>query len=142
MDNDIYNKIADYNEWVHLERPPGGVVEIEKLQGGKMKDEIKEIIKQIENNMKQNVRIDYTDILELIAEIERLENLVADYLYGRSRNMEHLLIKQKKIEELQAVCEAAKELNDVLYSGRTVSVNELQQTRKKFQQTLVAKDKG
>ena len=38
-----------------------------------MKDEIKEIIKQIENNMKQGIEVNYTDILELIAEIKSLD---------------------------------------------------------------------
>ena len=36
MDNDIYRRIADYNDWVCLQPPAGGAVEMEKLKGGKM----------------------------------------------------------------------------------------------------------
>ena len=36
MDNDIYNKIADYQDYVHLGRPAGGAMKMEKLKGGKM----------------------------------------------------------------------------------------------------------
>ena len=83
-----------------------------------MKDEIKEIIKQIENNMKQNVRIDYTDILELIAEIERSEKEnnrhITQYIeaakYNKDMFDENMKIG-KENEQLQAVREVVEKVD-------------------------------
>jgi len=94
MDNDIYDKIADYNDWVHLERPAGGVVEMQKLQGGKMKDEI--IRKKIED-------IVYDKVVRTITSDQTIERLVALF--------ESL---EKENKQLQAVREAAKGLNILL----------------------------
>lgn len=46
MDNDVYNRIADYNEWVHLLRPAGGKIEIEKYKQ-KQIEELIEVLKMI-----------------------------------------------------------------------------------------------
>lgn len=58
MDNDIYDKIADYNDWVHLERPPGGAVEIEKQKQKQIKLLI-EVLKEIFSKA-----MDYLAIME------------------------------------------------------------------------------
>jgi len=109
MDNDIYDKIADYNDWVHLERPAGGVVEMKKLQGGKMKDEIKELKKEALEKLGEQENpepwFSPQEVLDVIAEIEFLETEIKqkeEKWHCCSLDWNQELDKaNKKIEELR-----------------------------------------
>ena len=148
MDNDIYNKIADYQDYVHLEQPAGGAVEIEKLKGGKMKKERIEEIKRNLNNPNQSYYAGegesmWKDLKEAIAEIESLEVKIKELDIGLiARN----LLKQEN-EQLKAVCEAAKDLLQSIawccakYPNIIKIPERIQEKCKHLQQALAAKDK-
>lgn len=163
MNPDTSEFLDGYNEWYNSLSPAGGAAEMDKIKGGKMKEWIKrwkEIYKNSQTHLDLIAEIESVEanIESIQDKNEEIQALQVEIIVLRTRE-EYIkqledeigkLKRQKvldvayydtKLKQMQAVREAAKELNDVLYSGRTVSVNELQQTRKKFQQALAAKDK-
>ena len=133
MDNDIYRQIADYNDWVHLQHPAGGATEMKKLKGGKMKNEIKELLEFAVEGLRTCGEADkrliwierlIKHIPLLIAEIESLET---------------------EIKQLQAVREAAEAFDKTVRENCNSPIygwlwGDRQKALVKLQQALAAKD--
>lgn len=113
MDNNIYDKIADYQDWVHLERPAGGASEMEKLKGGKMKDEIKELKKEALEKLGEQENpepwFSPQEVLDVIAEIEKLEKLDEDNLSVIAEMGEQNAKLYNENKQLQAEIEQLKQ---------------------------------
>ena len=132
MDNDIYDQIADYQEWVHLQRPAGGASEMKKLKGGKMKDNIKELKKEALEKLGEQENpepwFSPKEVLDIIAEIELLETEIKQL--------------QAKIEKLRVVMREVLVMSRTpLRKGLSEAMNILIDIQRKLHQVLAAKDK-